>query len=240
MKFLKKKKLTVMIAAGLAGVSLSSVGFAGWVINAQTEASKDVTITFGKVTDNAYSAELSAPTDLELKFDCKVKGKSKNDIQGDGTFEDLHIGFTFKIFKSSDPKEAGVEVYKKVENATIEFISPEGSPFADLVTGNFICSPITLGTPTNISLASTAATETAGAGANTKTKYTVKYAVGCISVDCEYTFAWGSNFGGVNPQDMTDNGEAQKQLAAFHKIAEGKTGKLLNIKITPVLKATAQ
>ena len=240
MKFLKKKKLTVMIAAGLAGVSLSSVGFAGWVINAQTAAPGDVDVIFGSVTDNAYSATLSSATDMDLTFDYIRKENKTNDIQGVGDkSQDLHIGFTFQIAKSGT-NLAGADIYKKVENATIEFISPEGSPFAQLVSESFICSPIALSTPTSISLLENrTGTETAGSGANTKAKYTVTYATDCISVACEYTFAWGSKFGGVNPQDMTDNAEAKKQLDAFNKIAQGKTGKLLNIKITPVLKTAA-
>lgn len=241
MKFLKKKKLTVMIAAGLAGVSLSSVGFAGWVINATTEGKGNVTIDFGSVTNNAYSGELTTLTDDKLKFDCVRKNNTTNDIQGSAdNQEDLHIAFTFKIFKTGTSKEPGATTYTNVDKAKIEFTSPADSPLAQLITDGYICAPVALDTPINIPLAEANPSEpTTNSTDKTTTKYKVTHDItDGISVTCEYNFAWGTKFDRVNPQDVNKESltDVKANLAAFNEIAKGKTGNLLNIKITPVLK----
>ncbi len=240
MKFLKKKKLTVMIAAGLAGISLGSVGFAGWVINATTAVEKnDVNVEFGDVSNNAFTAILKNG-EYNLKFDCKRVKNPTNDIQGsEDNLEDLNISFTFNINRTNSGT-TGEEVFSKVEKAEIIFNAPTDSPISTLVEQNYICTPLVLGAKNEISLAKTpAVTENTDQTTGTSVKYEVKYdsVNQGIDVVCSYKFAWGSMFEYKNPQDMDKTKDPQSKLKAFNEIVKDQLkGNFLNIKITPILK----
>lgn len=241
MKVLKKKKLTVMIAAGLAGVSLSSVGFAGWVINATTAVEKnDVNVEFGDVSNNAFTASLKEGGDYSLTFDCKRLKNDTNDIQGSADkLENLDISFTFNINKTNSGI-SGAEVFAKVEKAEIVFSAPENSPMSTLVAQNYICTPLVLGSKNEISLVdNTTTNNNTDSNTGTSAKYEVKHDVttGGINVICTYKFAWGSAFEYKNPQDIDKTKNPQSTLKAFNEIVKDKLkGNFLNIKITPILK----
>lgn len=241
MKFLKKKKLVVMVAAGLAGISLGSVGFAGWVINATTAVEKnDVNVEFGAVSDNAFTASLKDGGNYSLTFDCKCAKNLINDIQGSAdNLEDLDISFTFNINKTKSGT-TGAEVFAKVEKAEIVFSAPENSPMSTLVEQNYICTPLVLGEKKEISLVDkTTANDNTDSTTGTSAKYEVKHdgTTGGINVICTYKFAWGSVFEHKNPQDMDKTKNPQSKLKAFNEIVKDQLkGNFLNIKITPILK----
>lgn len=241
MKFIKKKKLVVMVVAGLAGISLGSVGFAGWVINATTAIEKnDVNVEFGDVSSNAFTASLIEGGDYNLKFDCSREKNLTNDIQGSAdNLEDLQIKFSFRINKT-DSGTTGDEVFKKVEKAEVVFDAPKNSPILTLVEQNYICTPLVLGAKNEISLAKDpATTENSDQITKTSVKYTVSYDASNqgIKVECTYDFSWGSVFEHKNPQDMEKTKDPQSKLKAFNDIVKDKlTGNFLNIKITPILK----
>lgn len=236
MKFLKKKKLTVMIAAGLAGVSLSSVGFAGWVINAQTEANGNVTVKFGEVTNNSYEAKIN-DTDLpnlNLSFDCKKEGKGDNkEIVGSGPNEKLDLTFSFTI-KGTSGNQSGDQVFANVPNFNVKF---ESTLLSDLITANLIQSPHVIGGDgTLIDLSKNEVKSTAAADMYATYSYTKTYSVAeGIRVGVIYHFAWGSQFEYKNPQDCT-LAKAQKGLTDLReKTNSNLTNNLLKITITPVL-----
>lgn len=236
MKFLKKKKLTIMIAAGLAGVSLSSVGFAGWVINAQTEMKENVNVNFGQVTNNSYIAHISDSDTkaLNLSFDCKVAGKgANNEIFGDKPNEVLTVMFSFTI-KNNGSQQPGAEVYAKVPNFNVKF---ESTLFSELITANLVQSPHEIGGDgaiIDLSEAEVKSTETADMHATYSYKKTYSGTDG-IKVAVVYNFAWGSQFEYKNPQDCT-LANAQAGLKTLQeKTNDNLTNNILKITITPVL-----
>ena len=96
MKKRQKSKMTMLIAGGLAAVSLVSVGFASWVINDITEANTQVTINVGTVSNNTLKAEVLTEQDgkdLTLRFDNVAAPNGQFLGNTDGLTEDL----TFKI-----------------------------------------------------------------------------------------------------------------------------------------------
>ena len=245
MKFLKKKKLTVMIAAGLAGVSLSSVGFAGWVINAQTEAKPNVNVTFGTVSDNSYQATLDTETsNFDLAFDSNGL-TGKNGIVGEkDNKEDLDFKIRFKIQKTNATSTGGSAIY----NAGVKSFKVTYSDYALLnslisTSGdeklNLINSPVDFSEQT-ISLENDNKSSNVDDTIN-KTYFhcTVTHgSVDGITVLMEYHFAWGETFGRVNPLECVN---AENQLKGLRKLSELTAGQTvtLGIKITPVFTPAA-
>lgn len=241
MKFLKKKKLTVMIAAGLAGVSLGSVGFAGWVINATGVANQNVNVSFGSVTNNSYEAKLKtkaegAITETNLVFDCAKVGAGTNGIIGEGNTEKLDVKFSFTI-KNMGETQNGDQIFASVPTFTVKF---ESDLIKSLVDAKLVQSPVAIGTDTSVSLAAGSdqkKTDTSGTDKTTY-QYTISHGQTEILVACVYHFAWGEAFDYVNPQECAIN-KAKAGLTQFKNLSNGQTDPKLNIKITPVLKTAA-
>lgn len=237
MKFLKKKKLTVMIAAGLAGISLGSVGFAGWVINATTSKNQNVDVTFGSVTSNSYAAELKTgagtTTETSLVFDCIKEGPGANGIVGDGQKEILDVKFSFTV-KNTVQVQNGNQIFANVPTFTVKF---ESELIKQLVDKNLVQSPLAIGTDVSVSLAEgSAASKTTTTDTDKTTyQYLVSYTDDGITVACVYHFAWGYAFEYTNPQECAI-AKATAGLKEFKTITNGQTDPKLNIVITPVLK----
>lgn len=242
MKFLKKKKLTVMIAAGLAGVSLGSIGFAGWVINAQTEANPNVNVTFGAVSDNSYEAKLDEnASKLKLAFDSN-KAIGTNGMTGEADKEILDVTIKFKIQKTNSTNTPGSTIF----NAGLKSFKVTYSNY-DLLnnlitTGgedsmNLINSPVDFSEQT-ISLED----KNSSSNVNDTTKKTFFICtvghdtVNGINVTMQYHFAWGEIFGRANPMECAVAKNQTKGLRKLSELTAGKTV-ILGIKITPVFTA---
>lgn len=238
MKFLKKKKLVVMVAAGLAGISLGSVGFAGWVINATGVANQNVNVSFGSVTNNSYEAKLKTEAEgaitETLVFDCKTKGAGTNGIIGNGTNEKLDVKFSFTI-KNMGTAQTGEQIFASVPTFTVKF---ESELIKSLVDAKLVQSPVAIGVDTPVSLAkgSGASKTTTTDTDKTTYRYEVSHGSGEILVTCVYHFAWGEAFEYVNPQECAID-KAKKGLTKFKTLTDGKNNPELNIVITPVLAA---
>lgn len=241
MKFIKKKKLTVMIAAGLAGVSLSSVGFAGWVIDAQTKANNNITVTFGTVKNSSYKAEILTGTgnsDLNLAFDSNKDGVGTNNVRGDGNNEDLEFSIVFKIYKEGGTM-SGDQIYAD-GLTSFDMVFSNYATLNSLISTdgmNLINSPIAFSdTPLNISLAKNDTSRNVSNANGTTATYTVKYDTNTgMKVTCAYKFTWGEQFGAKNPLDCAD---AKKQKEGLEKLkALTATNPItLGVEITPKLK----
>lgn len=240
MKFLKKKKLTVMIAAGLAGVSLSSVGFAGWVINAQTEAKKNINVSFGSVGNSSYLAEIltgEGESDLKLAFDSNKAGLGTNNVRGDGNKEHLTFKVVFKIFKK-DSSMSGQDVYND-GLTSFDIVFSNYSTLNTLVSSNgknLIKSPVVFSDKAlNIPLTEGASSKNVDNGDGSKATYDVTYDLTAgMKVTLTYTFAWGDQFGGKNPLDCVDATKQKEGLEEFKKVTT-ESSVQLGIKITPKL-----
>ena len=241
MKFLKKKKLTVMIAAGLAGVSLSTVGFAGWVINAQTSAPGNVDVTFGDVSNRSYSATLDkGNSDLKLAFDSNGT-VGTNDVTGSGENEHLTCKVVFKISNSS--KSSGKDIFNEgMKSFKVEFSNYE--VLSSLITTdnnlNLINSPVVFTQTYTVSLdPNNTSSNTSDATKKTAVNYKVtNQEVDGIVVTCTYTFGWGSIFDYDNPLQCKSKDNQLKGLQKLSDLTKGKTVQL-GIKITPVFTPAA-
>ena len=239
MKFLKKKKLVVMVAAGLAGISLGSVGFAGWVINAQTSAPGNVDVTFGDVSNRSYTATLdTANSKLKLVFDSNGTAGT-NDVTGSGDNEILTCVVKFKITNSS--KSSGADIFKEgMKSFKIEFSNY--SVLSSLITTdnnlNLINSPVDFTQTYTVSLdPSSTSSNAKDETKKTEVKYEVQnQAVDGIVVTCTYTFGWGSTFGYVNPLQCDNKDNQANGLAKLSELTKNQTV-TLGIKITPVFTA---
>ena len=240
MKFLRKKKLVVMVAAGLAGISLGSVGFAGWVIDAQTKANNNITVTFGTVKHSSYKAEILTGTgnsELNLAFDSNKDGVGTNNVRGDGSKEDLDFKIVFKIYKEGGNMSAD-EIYAD-GLTSFDMVFSNYATLNSLINAggmNLINSPITFSdTPLNISLAKDDASRNVDNANGTKATYTVEYIAEGFKVTCAYKFAWGTKFGKLNPLDC-ENATDQKEGLEKLKELTATNPVTLGVEITPKLK----
>ena len=190
MKKSRKSKIVLFSVLGLATVSLATVGFASWVINEVTPATKqNITVTAGTVTDNTLSAEILSGADLTVAFENKSEGV--NFVNGEtGKAEDLEFGFRVKV----TGKKAALGGIKIQFTPSADFEKLTGSTTTE-TTDDYIIMPYSEKVVT-VNIKEAAANQvlanegavTVSSSADTETTYT-----------CLFKFAWGKAFLNVNP-----------------------------------------
>lgn len=190
MKKSRKSKIVLLSVLGLATVSLATVGFASWVINEVTPATKqNITVTAGTVTDNTLSAEILSGADLTVAFENKSEGV--NFVNGEtGKAEDLEFGFRVKV----TGKKAALGGIKIQFTPSADFEKLTGSTTTE-TTDDYIIMPYSEKVVT-VNIKEAAANQvlanegavTVSSSADTETTYT-----------CLFKFAWGKAFLNVNP-----------------------------------------
>ena len=244
------KKKTGIIVLGLAALSLGTIGFSSWIINAiNGEASSEVNVTVGDVVDNSLTIDNVTTTDSKLNFDAK-KGVSGEVISADpnGEDEDLTFEFSFSIHAATEKIYNAAISNKKVY---LSFDSTN-TEFKNVVKEKHILSPFAIDGATYeekgiTSLAtntesekSVTYTDPSGASKITRLTYLIEdYTAGGMrgkTVTLTYSFAWGEVFKFENPVELSsgdfsaNDNAAKTALDAIDKIDD--TDLKLNVTLT--------
>ena len=251
---MKKYNKLPLILGALAGISLLSAGFAGWIVTGATatEASGFVNISVGSVTDNRIKATLVS-SEADLQFDAK-KGASNGQLQASqDAKEDMEIGGQVKV-EFNTPGDTNIGDVLKGFRFDVEYTNPETNKLKTAIASDkFIESPfdsLNGGTidKENFSIKfdnfTTSQPEkrenwVAPSDSYLKTYYKYSIAEGSKSatLDFKFGFRWGETFGNVNPVNTDINGSTTienivKNLNSL-KTALDNEKNLLTIKVTP-------
>lgn len=240
-KFKNKKGITLAVA-GLAALSIITVGFSGWVISASVNnVSQNVTVSVGDVEDNSvtlaivndYNTE-ALDKDLKVAFDDDGVAVPGNPVQPktSGTSnEDMVFSFQFTMTAGNE------SAFGNIDYATISIASTN---LYDLTNANVIVSPISIDSSGNGSVkiwdSSIDNDSTSATGLNVsvvETSATVK------TVTITYTFSWGSAVGSDNPTQMKSEtfNSTGKNAMALLDAANSTNTPTIAITVTPVLAA---
>lgn len=223
------KKKTGIIVLGLAALSLGTIGFSSWIINAiNGKADSAVNVTVGDVVDKSLTIDNVKEINKDLNFDVAPGTHSGGVIEAgeDGKAEDLLFVFSFDLYGTS---KANFEAAIQDKRFKVSFTSTE---LKELVDAKAICSPITIttdGTKYYEEAITTFAEVTdktvnykKGEGntsvarlkySMTKIDQTGKYG---FTVSMTYSFSWGEAFSFENPVKLTAlSGDAKTALDAL-------------------------
>lgn len=218
MKNFKTKKIVLGTVMALSAVSLASVGFANWIINAITGVdSKNITADVGKLVDTSVTASIVEDTDLTLRFDNASQAElnaSGNTIifqngDGDKNIQKLSCSLQYKIALSANATtDSVITVAPKMK---IDF--KLSADFLAAITGNYIAGPFTEQAVANndkdntdfpnmysttYSFHDNYRIEDTTNGVKTKFSEYSKTSKE-VTATSTFVFKWGSLFGGHNP-----------------------------------------
>ena len=209
-KFNNKKTISLTVA-GLAALSVVTVGFSGWIIGAgESSDDAEVSIAVGDVTDNSLGLAIGEGNELALAFDADAlatdtAGYIKYANEGDRT----DMSFTANIIVSASSMAA---LNAKFKGLTIAFA--DSTILGPVITANAIATPVELGSSITIlnSLSgnlSDAVTVNSTAVYNSDpTAYHWKAVVATnsatsLKVALTMNFSWGSALNYKDPQYLT-------------------------------------
>jgi hypothetical protein len=239
----KKSKVVLFSLLGVALLSLTGVGIAGWVITGITSATTgNIAVTVGSTTDKRIKVTATNVTDATLQFDAQNDDTTGPIIAATGSAEDLSFAFTFSV--SGISNMGGFTLGYSEDSLT----DNGASQLHTAVSANYIVSPIAATGTTSATLPATVAVDAAvtvtAVGGTLTSKVTAYTApsgtdTGTATISVNGTFAWGTAFGSQNPCLIASNA-TEETINAY------KTGltalaalnaKKLYITITPTAKA---
>lgn len=206
------KKPTILAVAALGSLALIGTGFAGWVIVANATSTAPGNITAYEVTDNRLTATGkwagdSATADSGSIVFGKPSGASDTSStwfkSKDVGEEKLSDTYTLSIASKNDKDTAKVKV-----SAILNITEKDSTnPYAAAVANNWIKAP-------TLTYSGTDLFEKDSSGGTSKS-VELTLVAGKVSAEFAFTFAWGSHFGGENPQNpftYYNNKEAGKTI----------------------------
>lgn len=199
-----KSKLTITVASILSVLTLVGVGFAAWVIsNPNVSADKTGNIEVDTVTDNSYDikAEFLTTTDADngsIIFGKKDDASITNPwLTNDAKAERLTAKLT--LTAQNFQADSWTEIEKKkltVSMKTVKGTDPDNG-FGTLVTSGYIKYPTLSGN----GITSGALTDWNGKILINLSDFTREKNATTATYELTITFAWGSHFGGENPEN---------------------------------------
>lgn len=235
------KKPTILAVAALGSLALIGTGFAGWVIVANATSTASGNITAYEVTDNRLTATGKwAGDSATADSGSIVFGKPSGASETASTwFKSKDVGEE----KLSDTYTLSIESKNKNDNAKVKVSATLAitenksdpttqTPYADAVSNNWITAPTLTYSRTDLFK------KDSSGGAPNSVELTL--VAGKVSAEFTFGFAWGSHFGGENPQnpftyyndhkygeiisspDKTYGDDAAEVMGALGKINETK------------------
>lgn len=234
------KKKTGIVVLGLAALSLGTIGFSSWIINAiNGKADSVVNVTVGDVVDKSLTIDSVNTTDPDLNFDVKSGTVGGNVIVAgtDGKDEDLSFTFSFDLW---GPSQTIFEAAIVDKGFKVSFTS---SDLSSLVSSKAICSPIAIGGTEyedaieNFAAVTDQTDKYDGTNESNTSAVRLKYSMTKIdgsgtgkygfNVSMTYSFTWGKAFGFKNPVYLTEITEdAKTALDALKALNETESMKL--------------
>lgn len=253
---MKKYKKLPLILGSLAGVSLFTAGFAGWVIvnNQGTVADGLVDITVGEVVDKRLTATISE-IESNIVFDSNKDG-GDNGFNGTGANEDLVFGATVKVvFTDTNNVASSIGSILNGFKFEAELTGDKVTDFQNCLKSNYIVSPFeefNSGTVTKTTYELTTAITDYDQNKQINNSYETgnkpvlrnfDYSTDSVKKEAtlkfKFGFNWGSVFKNVNPCETVwdETNTLDKGLEAL-KVLYGLNGAndLLKLTITPIVK----
>ncbi len=191
------KKPTILAVAALGSLALIGTGFAGWVIVANATSTASGNITAYEVTDNRLTATGkwagdSATADSGSIVFGKPSGASDTAstwFKSNGVGEEkLSDTYTLSIASKNDKDTAKVKV-----SAILNITEKDSTnPYKAALDNHWIAGP-------TLTYSETDLFKKDSSDAQNSVKLTL--VAGKATADFAFTFAWGSHFGGENPQN---------------------------------------
>lgn len=201
MKNLNRSKIVGVAAVSLAAVSLIGVGFASWIVEGINVTNKDqtVSVTVGEITDNRVNFNAGSD-DPDVAFESN--GTDGAVLKGTEDKQDLE----FSVWYTATSKDFFKSKKLKI---TLTFSG-------DLVT------LLSSSEASNYLVLSTSApgwTQTSNKFEYTKT---ITEAVDTKET-INFTFAWGSFFGGQNPSATATTSNVSSYISALDSLRNNKS-----------------
>ena len=211
---MKKSKQLPLILGLLSAVSLGTVGFSAWVINATTSnaATGDITVQVGDLQDDRIlitSATLSSGNN-SVNFDAPQQAVPDSIFKEVGT-EDLDFAFTL-VIDSANPLVSGGSFVPTMPSFVFSF----GSNSALAAASTLIEAPTT--DQDGIKLDKAGKTENYTSTSAPKIAYSAaKLTNGDKTATIDFTchFRWGSKFNYKNPANTYKSNATQEELNEF-------------------------
>ena len=237
------KKKTGIIVLGLAALSLGTIGFSSWIINAVNgEANSEVNVTVGDVVDRRLTIDNLNKTDTNLNFDVKSGTVGGNVIVAgtDGKDEDLSFAFSFDLWGASQT------IFDAAIEGKVFKVSFASSELSDLVSSKAICSPITIGgtkypeDAIKFAVVTDQTDKYDGTNESNTSAVRLKYSMTKIetsgkygfNVSMTYSFTWGKAFGFINPVYLTEITEDAKTALDALKALNETESMILNVNLS--------
>lgn len=198
-----KKKLFIPLIAALLTIGLTSVGFAAWVITGTTNDKADSQFTVYSVENKTVAFTASVAESDEVLFATDGKTYAHKWLVFEETDrEDLTVTVTIAISNWNKIKDSA-------KSFTINISPKNANGAAVTVSDASIEVPaVTVSIPAN----STTATVTATKGAVGADSVTIREGSDTATFSVDVKFKWGSDFGGVNPNEFFNSQEATNEL----------------------------
>lgn len=204
-----KSKLTITVASILSVLTLVGVGFAAWVIsNPSVSANQTGNIEVDTVTDNSYDIKAEFLTTTDANNGSIIFGKKDdpsittpwltNDVKAEKLTAKLTLtaqNFQADSWTEIEKKTLTVSM-KTVKNAA-EGGTKDDTGFGSLVTSGYIKYPTLSGN----GITSGALTDWNGKISINLSDFTREKNATTATYELTITFAWGSHFGGENPEN---------------------------------------
>lgn len=258
MKKIRNTKKIIGVVAGLAAVSVATVGFSSWVISANsTSANTSISVSVGDLVDNRFTASISGVSTDALCFDANSTTGGVTGLSGSANNENMSFGFALTL--ESSQKLSGI-----VKTIWLDF-DTETTGFSALCNDTYLCTPVSFtgssssplitwgsgtlaytdaGGFTNVNFASVSKTtyywSSASSAGTAKTDYT------SVAISQTYTdntdgssklvldfilgFGWGSAFDYKNPVAATEVTDAF--VSALSSVAALSSETSISLKTT--------
>lgn len=191
------KKPTILAVAALGSLALIGTGFAGWVIVANATSTASGNITAYEVTDNRLTATGKWAGDRAADSGSIVFGKPSGASDTSSTWfkskdvgeEKLSDTYTLSIASKNDKDTAKVKV-----SAILNITEKDSTnPYKAALDNHWIAGPTLTYSGTDLFK------KDSSGGVPNSVELTL--VAGEVSAEFTFGFAWGSHFGGENPQN---------------------------------------
>lgn len=191
----KINSLRVMyIFLGLSLVSLTAIGFSNWVIINESSATSTLAATIGDINSAELKAQIvDDSTDLNVRFDASEGDAEDAITSGNDTYEKLYFYVTFTLNIGQLQSFSGIVIdlsFNSKDGGARTFIDNLGSD------PQYIDTTL-LSTPYSFPLTESPVDDLTALNDYLSYSYTFSDKVATIKV--QYTFKWGTAFGGQNP-----------------------------------------
>ena len=199
-KFNNKKNIS-MLLAGLAAISIASVGFSAWIISGSTPVTTSVSVEVGDVIDRRITLAIATGDtyeDLNIKFECD--GAENNPIQSSGDArQDMQFTIVFTMYANDSSAFSTAGGWSGV---TLTFATKN---LYALTNGNVVVAPFTVAQDGSSTVKLLSSIESSGSSGKETFVSVSGTGTSTDPYKCtvQFNFTWGTAVKGKNPTQIT-------------------------------------